>query len=153
PFQRPSSIHEVSSPPAVLRVQPASVPIETNPSVLQRASRETVSAGNLPARRSLFRIPVSTGQWVRWAIIAWAMVDLFMLTRLFFSHVMLQRWKRRACLLPSHEARVQNWLACCGTKRRHVRFAVSADIMTPVAVGPFRPSILIPARMFEALNE
>lgn len=40
----------------------------------------------------------------------------------------------------------------CGSRRRGVRLAVSGEIAAPVAVGPWRPSIVIPAALFDSLD-
>ena len=49
-------------------------------------------------------------------------------------------------------AKLDRWLAACGSLRRNVRLASSPEIAAPVAVGPHRPSILLPARLLDALE-
>jgi Ca-activated chloride channel family protein len=102
---------------------------------------------------SLFFVEI-TGRWPQWILTAWVLVTSLLLVRLVLSYLMLDRRNARACAAPAHlAARVEAWLAHCGAPRRGVRLAASAEISAPIAAGPHRPSILIPARLFEQLEE
>jgi Ca-activated chloride channel homolog len=102
---------------------------------------------------SLFLVEVR-GRWPQWVLAAWVLVTSLLLVRLILSYLMLDRRNARACAAPEHlAARLEPWLAHCGAARRRVRLAASAEIATPIAAGPRRPSILIPARLFEHLEE
>ena len=141
-------------PPAAYGARTNGAQIRMDSSLPQpRASLETFPFIEPAAPRGLFPIQLLPGRWVERAVFVWLAASLFMLARLAVSNVLLERRKRRACTLPAHETRLQEWLACCGVGKRKVRLAVSAEIATPVAAGPYRPSILIPARMLDALEE
>jgi Ca-activated chloride channel family protein len=79
---------------------------------------------------------------------------VLMLVRLSVSFVLLERRKARAFDVPEPlAARVEEWLSRCGSARRHIRLAASAEISAPMVAGPFRPSILLPIRLLEELGE
>jgi Ca-activated chloride channel family protein len=146
--------HPVPPPPGASGLETSSLPRQINTSLPQPpASLETSPGIERPAPRRLFPIQVVTGRWVEWIVLAWIAVSLLMLARLVVSYILLERRKQRASLLPAYETRLQEWLARCRVGRSGVRLAVSAEITTPVAAGPYRPSILIPARMLDALKE
>jgi VWFA-related protein/TonB family protein len=76
-----------------------------------------------------------------------------MLFRLAVSYIMLERRKIGVEAAAAYQVRLDEWLVRCGAGRRKIRLAFSKDITAPIAAGPYRPSILIPHRIFEALSE
>ncbi len=96
---------------------------------------------------------MTAGAWLQPILWVWLSVSALLLIRLFADYAALDRRKARASDVPPLVyARAGNWLALCGARRKHVRLAVSAEIDIPVAVGPRSPSILIPARVMDALD-
>src|SRR2546426_8556082 len=81
------------------------------------------------------------------------LTSTLMLVRLTISYVLLERRKARATPSTLYQALLTDWLARCGAGKRSVQLRISPDITTPVAAGPYRSSILIPARMMNELNE
>jgi beta-lactamase regulating signal transducer with metallopeptidase domain len=78
--------------------------------------------------------------------IAWAVIAGALLARLAAASFALARLRRRS----------RPWLQTTGTVnvrgRRRVAFALSDDIDTACALGPFRPTILVPAADVERLD-
>ncbi len=96
-----------------------------------------------------FPFTISAGAWAGWVFSIWLITSLLLLIRLAVSWTLLSRQSARACDAPERlRAPAQEWLALRGT-----RIAISHEIAIPVAVGPTRPSILIPARILDALEE
>jgi TonB family protein len=146
--------HPIPPKPVVSESETSSLPRQINTALPQpAASLETSPVIKRPRPRPLFPIQLVSGRWVEWIVLAWVSVSLLMLARLVVSYILLERRKERASLLPTYETRLQDWLACCRVGRSGVRLAVSEEITTPVAAGPYRPSILIPARMLESLAD
>jgi Ca-activated chloride channel homolog len=104
--------------------------------------------------RPLFPVEIAGGRLPRWIVIAWIITTVFMLVRLILSCVLLERRKARAFDAPAPlAARLEAWLAHCGSARRRVRLAGSAEVTVPMVAGPFRPSILLPTCLLEELGE
>ena len=105
-----------------------------------------------PAARSprlRFPLAIPAGPWPLRIVLAWMVVTAVMLLRLAISCLMLRLRKARARDVPPHlAARVEAWLAQCGSRFPHVRLAASPGIPTPMAAGLGRPTILIPAEAF-----
>jgi len=102
----------------------------------------------LPAPRQV-RIEIG---WTRLLLGAWMVAALFLLARLAAGWLVLARTARRAADVPPDlRTRGTRWMAMAGSRRR-VRVAASGDIETPVAIGPLRPAILIPATLLERLD-
>ena len=99
---------------------------------------------SLPQAAPRFPIRIVTAGWPRWVLASWAAVSLLLLVRLAASFVLLGRASRRASDVP---------LRLSGTTRSGVRLAASSDIAIPVAVGPWRPAILMPVGLIEELGE
>jgi erythromycin esterase-like protein/beta-lactamase regulating signal transducer with metallopeptidase domain len=107
-----------------------------------------------PAGPRSFPISIAAGRWPGWIVTAGALMSLLMIVRLIVSYLLLERQKSRAVDTPAHlAARLEEWLARCGSRRRHVRLAISDEISAPMAAGPLRPAILIPARLFDGLEQ
>jgi len=99
-------------------------------------------------------IEIHRGWWLQWLPIAWVLGSLLLLVRLTAGYAALCRKSARAIDAPERlQARAGRWLALVGAGGRGARLAVSAEIAIPVATGPRRPSILIPARLLEELND
>lgn len=99
-------------------------------------------------------VAIPAGRWPVWIAAAWLPTTALTLLRLIASSILLERRKARAIDAPAHlAARVAGWMARCGGAGRRVRLAVSAEIGTPIAAGPRKPAILIPARFLEELDE
>jgi beta-lactamase regulating signal transducer with metallopeptidase domain len=80
-------------------------------------------------------------EFPHWLFAAWMLVSAWFVLRLAISSVLLYRIGARALNVP----------LAAGIRRR-VRIAASHEIATPVAVGPLRPSILIPAALLYELE-
>ena len=107
---------------------------------------ETAAAPWLP-------IEIKCGAWPWWVLAVWLVVSVLLLVRLAVSCVLLGRRSARALDAPAPlPAHAEKWLALCGATRRGIRVACSSEISSPVAVGPLRPSILIPARLLAELD-
>src|SRR5579872_676034 len=92
-------------------------------------------------------IRINPPRWPRYLLALWAFISLVQLTRLAMSCILLERLRRRA-----HPLATPNWIALLGAARRRIDVASSAEIDTPVAAGPWRPTILIPDRLLTELT-
>jgi beta-lactamase regulating signal transducer with metallopeptidase domain len=92
---------------------------------------------------------VAQGPWTRWIVTGWLALSLLLLIRLIASYRSLHRCRTRAVEAPVElRTRAKDWLAL----RPGARLAVSNDISTPMAVGPWQPAILIPAQLLDELE-
>jgi len=82
-----------------------------------------------------FPLRVTTGPWITWLGIAWLIASLLLLLRLVLSYRTLERYKRRAMRLATGP------------------IAVSQEIAAPIAAGPLRRCILIPAKLLGQVSE
>jgi TonB family protein len=96
-------------------------------------------------------IEIPPGPWAGWVLALWAAAGGLMLVRLPVSYAWLYR-RRASAESTSLSLRAKAWMARCGSTRG-VRVAVSQDVASPVAIGPFRPVILIPAKLIGNLRE
>jgi Ca-activated chloride channel family protein len=151
-------LHEHTMPGAVRA--PSSV--ERTPTGEASLDRNLRAAGitdepvKQAARGASFRFPVAPLRVRRpeWIGIAWLAVSLFLIARLMMSWVLLERRRARAFRAPaSFGARAERWLARCRSTRTGVLVASSNEVAIPIAVGPRRPSILIPTRLVEELAD
>jgi len=112
-----------------------------------------VSASRMVLRRAAFPITIHGGQWPRRIAILWMMTSVLMVIRLFGSVVTLERRKARASDAPAElTERVAEWVAQCEGSGRRIRLAISSEISVPLLAGPWRPSILLPARLLDELS-
>ena len=97
----------------------------------------------------LARIPVAP--WlIDFAIAAWAAVSAFCLLRLAWSYARLEVMRRRTLPVDSAlEASVQGWAHRMGIVR-HVSVRTSAHLASPIAIGLYRPIIVIPERILKS---
>jgi beta-lactamase regulating signal transducer with metallopeptidase domain len=76
-----------------------------------------------------------------------------MFLRLGASYLRIRRLRRRAQPAPPEiQARLRHWLARCPTDR-HVELGISDNLKSPVALGFFRPVILMPTALLLELSE
>jgi len=93
----------------------------------------------------------TTTPWPKWPLLLWPLISAVLLLRLAAGYYQLSRLKSRAQQIPA--PRLGEWFARCKGTRKGIRLAVSNEIATPIATGPWRPAILIPARLFAELTE
>ena len=101
----------------------------------------------------IFPIHVTPVPWTGWIFAAWGFTGVLLLLRLLFSYVLLERRKQRASIAPLYQARVEEWLTRCQAGKRQVKFRLSSEIVAPMAAGPYRPSILVPTRIVDELDD
>ena len=151
----PIHFGSTTSPPPAVYTAPSvevSAPV-TEVSIPATSDFTPVEVAPAP-RLPRFPIELPAGFWPTRILFAWAFVTLLMLARLAASCALLEQRKARAVAAPAHLAgHLNSWLTRCATTRKRVRLAVSSEITTPMAAGPRRPSILIPARLFDELDE
>jgi Ca-activated chloride channel family protein len=94
-------------------------------------------------------LPVRRAEWIA---IAWLTLSSLLLLRLMVSWVQLDRRRSRASPV-SLGARAERWLQGCPSTRGGVLVCTSTEIAIPTAVGPRHPSILIPARLVDELDD
>lgn len=135
-------------------VSPAAVDNFSNPYSNGSASLAATALSQAPSLAWPFPIEITASDWPRLVLTGWLVISLLLLIRLAASYILLDRSSRRSFNAPATlDSHVERWLALCGSKRRGVRLAGSAEIATPVAVGPRHPSILIPARLLDELGD
>ncbi|MCC6857463.1 MAG: hypothetical protein IT158_02825 [Bryobacterales bacterium] len=145
PVRRTAAIPKAAPRAGRTVAQPAPQPVLPQP-VLPQPVR-TVG----PPPRFTFPLAVAAGDWPKWLLGAWLLLSALLLLRLAASWVLLALRSRQASDPPEPlRSQAESWLALCG--RRRIRLAVSRQIGVPVAVGPWRPSVLIPARLLETLE-
>src|SRR5262249_11279206 len=89
----------------------------------------------------------------RWPLAVWLSVSVVLLLRLALSYAAVCRTAAGACDPPRElSERARAWQVLTGG-RRAVRLASSEDVPTPVATGPFWPSILIPVSLMDGLDK
>lgn len=104
-------------------------------------------APSVPSDRPHLPMELLAGPWLRWLLAAWIFASAISLLRLVLSYAAISRLAGRATdALPE-------WGRIAGAGGRTIRVARSVEIPIPVATGPFRPSILIPATLFDHLTE
>ena len=101
----------------------------------------------------IFPIQVTPVPWTGWIFAAWGLTGVLLLLRLLFSYVLLERRKQRASIAPLYQARVEEWLTRCQAGKRQVKVRLSSEIVAPMAAGPYRPSILVPTRIVDELDD
>lgn len=88
---------------------------------------------------------------VFWIILAWALVALMLLLRLFVSLSHLARLRRDALpLAPAGRAQLERWQQ--KTAGTNLRLCVSDDTPVPIAIGLFDAMVLIPRHLVEELD-
>ncbi len=98
-------------------------------------------------------LTLTAGAWLFWALGAWAMGSLALLTRVAWGLAALGRLKRRAQAAPEQIAeRFEGIMGACPGRRR-ARLLVSDEVAGPVAAGVVKPAVLLPAFLAEDLSE
>jgi erythromycin esterase-like protein/beta-lactamase regulating signal transducer with metallopeptidase domain len=113
-------------------------------------------AGNStrPATVSAFPVRLGAGALAGLLLLTLLFASALAAARIMVTSLILESRKRRALPAPARlEGRVKEWLSHCGSKRRGVRLLGSSEISIPMAVGPHRPAILIPASLFDQLTD
>jgi len=159
---RPASPMTIAGPPTQGR--PNSVPEQKHSADRGRVEASPVVAITPEPTRALSSPPPTpamtlevsaTGERALFALAAaWIVASLFLLIRLILDCAALGRLKSRASEAPlCLRERANRWLAQCRVRRSHVRLATSAELEVPVAAGPRHPSILIPVRFIDNLEQ
>ena len=99
-------------------------------------------------------LEIPASKWLQPLLLFWIATSLLLLARVILSYAALYRRSARATSAP-HElsGRLDTWLAHSGSARKGARLAISHEIEIPVATGPFRTAVLIPAKLFEAMTD
>jgi len=106
------------------------------------------------SERSLFPVFITATTWPRWVLLAWVTTALVMVIRLAVAFGRIERFKSRTSKVSAeYPFRLSEWLSHRGVRRRNIRFAVSSEIRTPMASGPYAPTILIPANLLEEMTQ
>jgi beta-lactamase regulating signal transducer with metallopeptidase domain len=101
-----------------------------------------------------FPLRISGARWPAWVVWGWLTASLLLLARLAAGYARLHRICSRADDAPAAlKERAEDWAAVCGASTRKLRLASSAEIAAPVAVGPWRPTILIPSALLGQLGD
>ena len=87
-------------------------------------------------------VRIDSGSWTVYVFAIWAIVSSLLLLRLLIGAVTLARRSRRAIEV--------DWPL---QSRRRIQVRVSREIPSPMAIGPWRPSILIPETILQCLDE
>ncbi len=104
--------------------------------------------------RPLIAVAHPGTDWPRYVLGACAALAFMLVLRLLVSLALLDRTIARAApASPEQAQRVASWLALCGSRRGNIRLKISREISSPIAVGPLRPSILVPPSFFEQLSD
>ena len=101
------------------------------------------------------RLPIELpeGAWMRWLLALWIFAAAILLLRLLLSHLAICRAAARALDVPPElRERARQWRLPAGAASRVFRLAASATVPAPVATGPFRPAILLPAALLKELH-
>ena len=133
---------------AIAPARQASWPVQAYYNLPAAVSTPSLSPSNAsPFHRAFPRFPIAivADGWPRWILWAWGAASLLLLVRLTASFILLVRIGGRAFDLPLRLG--------LGMTRRGVRLAGSPEIAIPVAVGPWRPAVLIPTLLLQELGE
>jgi beta-lactamase regulating signal transducer with metallopeptidase domain/predicted transcriptional regulator len=150
-FAHARIVPERTGRPAAVREQRKSAP--TREAAAPQPAAPTPHLPKADSFRFEFPVRIPANRWMVWSCAAWVCASLILLIRLFVSYGLLGQLRMRAHEGPEYlQERVAEWLPRCGSRRR-VRLAISDEIAVPVAAGPVRPAILIPAHLLTELNE
>jgi beta-lactamase regulating signal transducer with metallopeptidase domain/Tfp pilus assembly protein PilF len=123
----------------------AQIEFSSSPRELARAQSTTT----VPVAKRAITLPleIPASQWLQPLLIFWIATSLLLLARAILSYAALYRRSARAADVPP------GLRARLASHRRRIRIAISDEIEIPMAVGPFRPAILIPARLFATIAD
>jgi beta-lactamase regulating signal transducer with metallopeptidase domain/Flp pilus assembly protein TadD len=134
-------------------------PTRPTPVTLSNTARDlpwAQSTSTAPATTRNITLPleIPASKWLQPLLIFWIATSLLLLARVILSYAALYRRSARATSAP-HElnGRLETWLAHSGSVRKGARLAISHEIEIPIATGPFRTAVLIPAKLLEAMTD
>ena len=131
---------------------PAQLPLPGTTAPSSSGARFGEDEGSDEFSQGLFpALEVPAGPWTTWILALWGVAGGVMLARLIVSYVWLSRRKARASQA-FLDSRSRVWMAQYGSARR-VGVSISDEVSIPMAAGPFKPCILLPAHFVEALHE
>ncbi len=115
---------------------------------------QSASTAPIATRAVTLPLEIPASKWLRPMLLFWIATSLLLLARVILSYAALYRRSARATSVP-HEIgnRLETWLAHSGSARTGARLAISHEIEIPIATGPFRTAVLIPAKLFEAITD
>ncbi len=148
-FYLPHRSAQAAPPPAAMALHDSPVSASAVPATSRQQFGAEPNAPPVRTHAPILPITLPTGSWTTILSVIWAIASLFMLTRLLVSWVLLERRKSQA-QAPSEQIarRAEGWLTQCGSKRNARLYLTTTEISGPVATGPWRASILFPARIF-----
>ena len=116
--------------------------------------QETIASSSRAPGEPIFPVRLVAGTWATWLLGVWLVGSVFMLSRLILGWVVLERRKAEAFALPpGRAARLVKWLRYSSGRASRIRLAISPNIASPIATGPYRPTVLIPSRMIDELDD
>ena len=116
--------------------------------------QETIASSSPALGDPIFPVRLVAGTWVTWLLGGWLLGSVFMLSRLILGWVVLERRKAEAFdPPPGRAARLVKWLMYSGGRASRIRLAISPNIASPIATGPYRPTVLIPSHMIDELDD
>jgi beta-lactamase regulating signal transducer with metallopeptidase domain len=127
--------HHASAP-----VYGQAIPLTDSEPVLSVAAPVVVSHVTLP-------LEIPTGPWLRPILLTWIAASLLLLLRVALGYAALYRRTARAVDAPP-ELRAR-----FGADYPRTRIALSEEIDIPMAVGPFRPAILLPTKRVATMTD
>ncbi|MCU1327640.1 MAG: hypothetical protein JWN34_3010 [Bryobacterales bacterium] len=140
----PTGTQIVSTPTAITADAPA---VARPRHVVPPQAPSSLRAPKLP-------FELADARWPRTILLVWAAIGLLCLARVAIGFVLMKRLAARAIELPSTVTRhFEAGLSWASRFRSGVRITATPEVGTPVAIGPWNPSILIPADLCERLNE
>lgn len=116
------------------------LPVEPQP--------ELTAAVPVPLSRGIsLPIAIPANRWLQPILNFWIAASLLLVIRVFVSYAALYRRSSRATAAPPEmEGRIAS------VTRRGIRLAVSDEIAIPMATGPLRPTVLIPATLLTRMS-
>lgn len=125
----------------------AAEPVYTHAAPLTEPEPVVPIAAPTAVPRVTLPLEIPASEWLGPILFAWIATALLLLLRVALSYAALYRRTARAAdALPELRARL------CANRPR-IRIALSEEIDIPMAVGPFRPAILIPTGLFASMTE
>jgi len=98
------------------------------------------------SRRISMPIAIPANRWLQPILDIWIAASLFLLVRVFVGYAVLYRRSSRATAAPPElDSRI-------AITTRVIRLAVSSEIAIPLATGPLRPTVLIPASLLTRMS-
>ena len=143
----PVAADNLGAPPNSGAIRPK---VETEGFPVQRPGLMSRLYSQMP----LLPLRVKAGLWLQLALSLWLLATLILLSRLVLSYRALSLRCARAADAPEQLRRhAEGWIELSKTRSRPVRFAVSEEIDTPLAIGLRRSAILIPAAYVNDFTE